>query len=232
VRVTAVIPTIDEEATVAEVVRGCREHVEDVVVVDGGSRDSTTRVAAAAGARVVRLERRGKGFALRHAIAHEEADALVFVDADGSHEPGDIPALVAPIAEGRADLVIASRATGGSDELGRDVGHLIRGLGSRAILAAVNRRFGVDLSDIQNGFRALRTDVARGLGLREAGFCIEQEMAVKCLGDGRRVLNVPSHEFPRRHGRSRLCLWTAWPRFAWSAAVLLLGPTPRREGRA
>ena len=230
-RVTAVIATLNEEATVAEVVRNCLRHVDEVLVVDGGSHDGTCRSAQAAGARAMALGQRGKGLALRQGIAAANGEVLLFIDADGSHRPQDIPLLLAPILRDEADLVIASRVAGGSDELRGAPGHLLRALGTRALQTLVNRRFRVRLTDIQNGFRAIRTAVAHDLGLRESGFCIEQEMVIACLRRGYRVVNVPSREHRRRHGRSRLSLWRDAPRFVWSAAWLLwAGDVPSDGG--
>ncbi|MDO8589605.1 MAG: glycosyltransferase family 2 protein [Armatimonadota bacterium] len=220
-RVTAIVPTLNEEKSIARVVRGCLDHADEALVIDGGSTDRTRAAAHEAGARVVSLERRGKGLATRHAIATADSEILVFIDADGSHCPKDIPALTEPIARGDADLVIGSRATGGSDELDRDHGHLLRALGSRAILMLVNAVFGTRLTDMQNGFRAVRTDVARDLGLREDGFCIEQEMVIRCLSKGYRVTNTPSHEYRRLYGKSRLRLWPFAPKCAWNLISLL-----------
>jgi len=89
----------------------------------------------------------------------------------------------------------------------------LRRNGSRLLTAIVNVRWGGRLSDIQNGFRALRTDIGRRLGLREPGFTIEQEMVMKFLGGGFRVLNVPSHEYARRGGEAKLNLGRVWLRF-------------------
>ncbi len=225
-RVTAVLPTLNEEKTVGAVVEGCLKLVDQVLVVDGGSEDGTCDVATRSGARVLRLGRRGKGLAIQAAIRQEDADILVLVDADGSHRPEDIPSLVEPILRDEADLVIASRATGGSDELDGQLDHLARAWGMRVLQALVNVRLGTELTDIQNGFRAVRTRVARALRLQERGFGIDQEVAIRCLRMGYRVSNVPSHEGRRRYGRSRMRLWRAAPGLLWKAAILLLGPAP------
>ncbi len=210
-RVQAVIPALNEAKTIGPIVSKCLNYVDRVMVVDGGSSDETCRVAAAAGAHVLRLDARGKGLAMRRAILEAEADAVIFVDADGSHVPEDIPALLGPILEGCADLVIASRLTGGSDELRYRGDHFLRTAGTRFIQACANLIFRTDLTDIQNGFRAIRIPVARDIGLRETGFCIEQEMALRCLTKGYCVVNIPSHEYRRAYGSSKLNLWTFAP---------------------
>jgi radical SAM superfamily enzyme YgiQ (UPF0313 family) len=223
-RVLAIIATLNEEPTVGEVVRAVKPYVTEIVVVDGGSTDETRRRAREAGARVIALGIRGKGLAIKWALANEIADSFVLVDADGSHAPDDVPQLLAPLLRDEADLVIGSRLAGGSDEFDSAWGHLPRLWGTRLIQAAVNWRFGTRLTDIQNGFRAISARLARQLPLRQAGFCIEQEMTLQALRAGHRVINVPSHEFCRRYGRSRLRLWAVWPSFAWTAVGLLLAP--------
>ena len=104
-RVTAVVPALDEAPTVGAVVRTCLPLVDEVLVVDGGSRDATCTVAAAAGARVIRLGQRGKGLAIQRALREDLGELVVFIDADGSHRPADIPRLLAPLRAGQADLV-------------------------------------------------------------------------------------------------------------------------------
>lgn len=219
--VAAVIPTLNEVCTIGHLVGRCLTQVEVVYVLDGGSRDGTDAVASAHGAKVIACGQRGLGRAIRAAIESDLAEVLVFLDGDGSHRPEDIPQLLAPIMQGDADLVIADRITGGSEELDGDLGHLPRRLGTRILQALVNWRLGSRLNDIQNGFRAIRSDVAIRLDLHEDGFCICQEMAVGCLRKGYRVANVPSFEERRTHGHSRLRLWAEWPRFVWTMACWL-----------
>jgi dolichol-phosphate mannosyltransferase len=231
VRVAAIIPALDEERTIGCVIRGCLEHVDEVLVVDGGSRDRTCEVAEASGARLLRLGLRGKGLALRAGIREVDAGLLVFIDADGSHRPRDIPRLLEPILRGEADLVVGCRVTGGSDELDGQLDHLPRAIGSRVVQVCVNLCLGARLTDIQNGFRAVRAGVARSLPVRHPGFAFDQEMSIRCLRMGYRVINVPSHEDRRLYGKSRICLWRVAPGVLWNAVTLLLGALLTRRGR-
>lgn len=214
--VTVVIPSKNEAAMIQEVIEGVRPYADEIMVVDGHSTDDTRRLALELGARVELDHGRGKGDGIRTAIDKAKGDVLVFIDADGSHEPADIPKLVAPILAGEADLVIGSRGRGGSDEAFGTIGDFMRNTGGHIILLAINYRFGVRLTDSQNGFRAIRGDVARKLGLRENLTTIEQEMLIKCLKQGYRVSEVPSHEYRRRHGRSRIVLWKVSHTYLWS----------------
>jgi len=213
--VTVVIPARNEAATVATVVRECRTYAAHVIVVEGGSTDRTAEAAAAAGAQVVRDRGLGKGAALRLAAAHVATPICVFVDADGSHDPIDIPLLVAPIAAGAADHVTGSRLLGGSDELHGGGDEFLRLAGSAFITYLINRRFGTRLSDSQNGFRAIRTDLFRRLDLRARHTTIEMEMIFATLAAGRRIVEVPTHERPRAAGFSKISLaspatWAAY----------------------
>jgi dolichol-phosphate mannosyltransferase len=186
------------------------------VVVDGRSTDGTPEVAKRHGASVLVDGGRGKGEAIRRAIPTIRTPVTVFIDADGSHDPEDIPLLVEPILAGRADHVSASRLRGGSSELHGGFDEFFRLAGSSFITACINWRFNCHLSDSQNGFRAIRTSVLRDLALSENTTTIEQEMIIKTLRRGLRMAEVPSHEHPRAHGASHIRVWRSAPRYGYS----------------
>lgn len=209
-RVTVVIPTRDEEGLIAEIIDGVRPHCDEVLVVDGHSRDRTRDIAESMGCRVVLDGGKGKGEALRMSFTEATGDIVVFIDADGSHDPRDIPAMVAPIKSGEFDMVIGSRGRGGSDELHGTFEQFIRYVGSQLITLAINYRWNVRLTDSQNGFRAIRRDVGAKLGLTSNLTTIEQEMLMKALKQGYRVSEVPSHEYERKWGTSKVVVWKLW----------------------
>lgn len=215
-RVTAVIPTKDEEGLIGDIIDAVRPHCDEVLVVDGRSRDRTREVATAHQARVILDNGKGKGEALRLSITEATGDVLVFIDADGSHEPRDIPAMIAPILANHADMVIGSRGRGGSDELHGTLDQLIRYVGSQLIMLAINYRWNVRLTDSQNGFRAIRRDVAATLGLKANLTTIEQEMLMKALKRGYRVAEIATHEYERRWGTSKVVVWKLWYAYVWS----------------
>jgi glycosyltransferase involved in cell wall biosynthesis len=234
--VTVIIAAKDEEATIGSLIARCRRYAAQVIVVDGHSRDGTVTVSSEAGARVLFDGGRGKGEALRVGIAAVETSIIVFLDADGSHDPDDIPRVIAPICEGRADHVSGSRLIGGSSELHGGFDEFFRLAGSSLITACVNWRFGVRLSETQNGFRAIRTSVVRQLNLRSNEATIEQEMIVKTLRMGFRMAEVPAHEYKRLFGSSHLVLWKVAPFFVISliwylffAPVGSMASEPARE---
>jgi dolichol-phosphate mannosyltransferase len=215
-QVSVVIPTRDEEGLIGTIIDEVRPYADEVLVIDGHSRDRTREMAAANGARVVLDRGKGKGDAIRLAFDVAAGDIVVFIDADGSHEPKDIPALVAPIAAGRADMVIGSRGKGGSDELHGTLSQLIRYIGSQLIMLGINYRWNVRLTDSQNGFRAVRRDVGKRLGLTSNLTTIEQEMLMKALKQGFRVSEIPSHEYERKWGTSKVVVWKLWFAYVWS----------------
>ena len=105
---------------------------------------------------------------------------------------------------------------GGSDELHCDVGKFIRMIGSDIITLGINYRFGVALTDSQNGFRALRSELARRLDLKENIHTIEQEMIIKTLKLGCRMSEVPAHEYARKNGDSTINVRKVAHRYVYS----------------
>ena len=214
--VSVVIPAKNEELSIGSTIENTLPYSNEIVVVDGHSTDRTVQVAESYGVRVVKDNKKGKGDAIRVGAASVSYKITVFMDADGSHCPTDIPRLVEPIKQGKADLVIGSRGKGGSDELHGDIEKLLRLVGSDLILIGINWRWKQNLTDSQNGFRAIRTEVIRSLGLKENITTIEQEMTMKCLKKGYIVAEVPSHEYARKYGTSSIRLRKVGLRYIYS----------------
>lgn len=220
-KISIVIPTLDEEDTVAEIIEGCKPYGDEVLVVDGHSRDRTREVAESLGVKVILDNRKGKGEALRHVVNFVNGNIIVFIDADGSHDPKDIPKLVEPIIKDEADHVSGSRLIGGSSELHGGFDECFRLMGSSFITACINWRFKVKLSESQNGFRAIKTDIIKQLGLEENITTIEQEMIMKTLKKGFRMAEVPSHEYERKKGYSKISLRKVWFRYVYTLVKYL-----------
>jgi len=215
-KISVVIPTRNEEGMIKEIIEGCRPYADELMVVDGHSTDKTREIAEAAGVKVILDNGKGKGAALRYAATVVTGDIIVFIDADGSHDPRDIPKLVEPILKGEADHVSGSRLIGGSSELHGGFDECFRLMGSSFITACINWRFKVILSESQNGFRAIKTDVIKQLGLEENITTIEQEMIMKTLKKGFRMAEVPTHEHKRKMGYSKISLKKVWFRYLYS----------------
>jgi dolichol-phosphate mannosyltransferase len=213
--ITGVILARNEEHTIGEVVRSVLPFCDEVLVMDGHSTDATAQLAREAGAVVHHDPGRGKGSAVRASFPLSRGNVLVLMDADGSHAAVDVPRLAGPIQRGEADLVVGSRFTGGSDELSLTVPQLVRTVGNISMNIAINKRFGVSLTDTLNGFRAIRRGVALALELREDVHTIEQEMVIQALRRGYRVANVSTHEYARKFGSSSIDIWRQWPLFVW-----------------
>jgi len=215
-KVSVIIPTLNEEPSIATVIKSAKPHADEIIVIDGNSTDKTTEIARAHRAKVLIQQSKGKGGALREAAEEASGEILVFIDADGSHIGDDIPRLTSPIQEDEADHVGGSRLTGGSDELHGTFDEFMRLAGSAFITAAINLRYGSRLSDSQNGFRAIRKAVFQELETKETTTTIEQEMVMKTLKKGFRLAEVPAHELPRKYGESHINVYKAAPRYLYS----------------
>ncbi len=214
--ITIIIPTLNEEETIATVIEQCKKYGDEIIVVDGHSTDKTQDIASRLNVKVIVDNGTGKGAALRQALSIATGDIIVFFDADGSHDPLDIPKLIRPIVEDRADHVTGSRILGGSSELFGGFNEFLRLAGSSFITECINWRYGVKLSDSQNGFRAIKRGVAIKLGLQENITTIEQEMVMRTLKKGYRMSEVPSHEHRRVVGDSKIKLSKVWFRYGYS----------------
>ncbi|MCG6948461.1 MAG: glycosyltransferase family 2 protein [Acidobacteria bacterium] len=213
--VATVILAKNEERTIAGAVREAKRFCDHVVVMDGHSTDRTFERAREAGADVYLDPGRGKGAAIRASFSLVDDPVIVFMDADGSHEPADIPRLAGPVVTGETDLCVGSRFTGGSEELSITIGQLVRTIGNISMNIAINRRWDVELTDTLNGFRAVLRSAVMDVGLREDIHTIEQEMVMKMLLAGHRVMNVPTHESRRQYGESHIKIWRQWPKFVF-----------------
>ncbi len=200
-RIAVIIPVLDEEAAVGLVVHEIpRDLVGEIVVVDNGSTDRTAEVARAAGARGVHEPVRGYGAACRAgAMAARDADILVFLDGDRSDDPAEMPTVLGPVLEGRADLVIGARVERLA-EAGAVTPH--QRLGNRLVTGIVRRLYGLPLSDI-GPFRAIRAEVLADLRMEQTTYGWPVEMVVKAAKKGYRVVNVPV-SCRRRIGRSKV----------------------------
>lgn len=223
-----VIPARNEEQTIGDVLPHVRDLTDDLLVVDGHSTDATVSIARSYDCRIYADNGLGKGDAVRVGLRHVRHPITVFIDADGSHDPNDIPKLIEPIAAGEADLVMGSRMLGGSEELFGSIFEVIRLMGSLVISLSINYRFGLRLTDYQNGFRAIRTEVGRSIGLKSNITTIEQEMAIKCLRYGYRVTERPTHETRRQGGASKINVMRVAHFYVWNLLCGLV--VPRQDG--
>lgn len=200
-RVTVMIPALDEEESIGDVVLSLpRDVVDEVVVVDNGSRDATAAVARAAGATVLFEPTRGYGHALMRAIrGHGRDGIIVFMDGDGADDPGDLPALLAPFAEG-ADLVLGQRI---EERAEAGASTLPQWLGNRLVTGLVHLLYGHRFQDL-GPFRAIRAAALHDLSMRHLTYGWTVEMQVKALSRGLTVVEVPARHRRRIAGRSKV----------------------------
>src|SRR5436190_13610962 len=200
---SAIIPALNEEETIAAVVRAVPRHVADeVIVVDNGSTDATTERAAAAGARVVAQPLRGYGRACAAGVAalNPDCEIVVFLDGDGSDCPELMDRLVEPVAEGKYDFVIGSRTRGEREAGSLNFQQL---LAARMAGVLVNKLYGVRYTDMCP-FRAIRRDALERLALREMTYGWNLEMQMRAADANLRILEIPVSHRRRAGGTSKV----------------------------
>ena len=200
-RVSVIIPTHNEALSIERVLADLPPDLTtEVIVVDSNSKDGTPEIAAKMGARVVQEPRRGYGRAcLTGMTAANSPDVMVFLDGDYSDRPSELAILLAPITEGRADIVLGSRLQRQSSA-GALPWH--QAFGNRLAASLIRLLYGLDITDL-GPFRAGRADVLRALALEETTYGWAVEMILKGALAGFRVVEVPVSYYPRI-GKSKI----------------------------
>ena len=206
-QVAVAIPAYNEDRFIGSVVLKVRPHADVVLVIDDGSSDLTATVAAAAGAEVIRHPtNQGKAAAINTAFQwarERRIDALVLIDGDGQHAPGEIPTLVAPVLRGEADMVIGTRYGAVTSRIPR-----YRRAGQQVLTILTNLISGVSVSDSQSGFRAFSPRAIQQMRFESPRFGLESEMQCLASSSGLRITEAPitaiyvepAKRNPVRHG--------------------------------
>lgn len=200
--VSVVIPALNEEEPIGEVVREvlATKIPREIIVVDNGSTDRTAERAQAAGALVVTAPRGYGNACARGANAASAADIIVFLDGDGSDVPSFMPSLVDPIMRGTHDFVIGSRTRGKREPGSMNFQQVFAGYLAGFLMRL---RYGVRYTDMCP-FRAIRRDAYEALGLREETYGWNLEMQMKAARAGLRILEVPVAHRCRAGGVSKV----------------------------
>lgn len=195
-KVTVIIPALNEEKTISKVVKDFRRALPDadIVVYDNNSGDRTKEEAERAGAKVVIQYMRGKGNSVRKAFEDIDSDIYVIVDADDTYPADDVKKLMQPVLSGEADMTVGSRlnkrASGSLKFL-----HII---GNRIITGIVNFCFGKNLEDILSGYRVMTRALVKNIMLTSSGFEVETELTIRALASGYAIKEIPV-EYRSRH---------------------------------
>jgi len=187
--IVAILPAYNEEGKIAKVLVKTLKHVSKVIVVDDGSNDYTAEIAERMGAIVYRHgERLGKGEALKTGFEIAKklgADIIVTLDADGQHDPDEIPLVIEPIMKGEADIVIGSRTLSNSKI------PTIRKIGNDVLNKVTNIASGLKLTDTQSGFRAFTRKAIEMIEVKDHGMGVESQILIDAADKKLRIKEVP-----------------------------------------
>jgi len=190
-KIIACVPAYDEERTIAKVLVRASHHVDGLVVVDDGSEDDTGAIAERLGALVIRHgQNLGKGIALRDCFdwaKKNDVDVVVTLDADGQHDPDEIPSLINPILAGEADIAIGCRSSRPPGMTSQ------RRVAQKTLDALTGVKESGALVDSQSGFRAYSKRAVTSLEVSEWGMGVESEMLLNAKKAGLSICQVPVH---------------------------------------
>lgn len=209
--VSVLIPVYNEQDTVAEIVESVRAapYMTEVICVDDCSTDGTRDILARllAGGRIHRAiyqeRNRGKGAAVRAAIAASTGDIVIVQDADLEYSPADWPALFEPLVDGRADAVFGSRFLGGTHR----VLYYWHAVGNGFLTTLSNMFSNLNLTDMECCYKAVRGELARSLPLKSERFGFEPEITARLSKANARIFEVPVRYSGRTYQEGKKITW-------------------------
>lgn len=187
-KVAVLLPAYNEEVSIASMILLSLQYADEVIVIDDGSSDRTSEVSRLAGATVLsHTTNKGKGAALKTGFKYaQDYDIIVTIDADGQHNPSEIPDVIKPIMEDRADIVNGSRYIAGKDT----TTPTYRRVGQTVLDNATYLASGVKLTDTQSGFRAFSSKSVEYFNFDPNGFGIESDMLIEASVNKLRIVEV------------------------------------------
>ena len=229
---SVLIPVYNEERTLERLLDAVEERpeVSELVIVDDGSTDRTPEILSGRDfkvpVQVIRHERnRGKGAALRTAIAAATGDVALVQDADLEYDPAEFPLLLAPIERGRAEVVYGSRSFAAHSAYS-----FWFVIGNKLVTLWTNVLFNSYLSDMETCYKLMPLSVWRSLDLRSDGFDIEPEVTAKLLRSGRRIYEVPISYAARGRVEGKKLTWRDGVVALWTLSRIRAAPAKRRKG--
>jgi glycosyltransferase involved in cell wall biosynthesis len=199
-----IIPAKNEADGLRSIIKAVKKYTDDIIVVDGHSQDDTQKIAQKEKVRLYQDSGKGRGAGVILGVKKAKHPLIVLVDADGSHDTNDIPNLLSALMKENADMVIASRRTGGSSDMELNINGLVRSIGSDILTMLLNRRFNTSFTDILYSFRVIKKDKFEKAEITAQDFAIEQEMIIKFMKKKYKVVEIPSREYARKWGKSKL----------------------------
>lgn len=201
-RVSVIIPTLNEVSNIEHVFPFIPQFVDEIIVIDGDSIDGTREeiLKFRKDAKIIIHKIPGKGAAMHLGFKIATGDLIIMMDADGSHDPKELVALVDPILNGY-DVAKASRLLpgGGSDDF-----TAFRRFGNKIFITIVNKLYRTNYTDLCYGYRAFKKEALQKMNCKSDGFEIETEQSIRMIKARLKVKEVPSFEAKRKYGDSRL----------------------------
>jgi glycosyltransferase involved in cell wall biosynthesis len=202
-KVSVIMPTMDEEEAIGQVLVNVPRNVVDELIVVDGSADATAKVAESLGAMVVFEHRKGYGRALQSGIEKSAGDVVVYIDGDYTYDPRDIPRVVEPILNGECDVVLGNRLNGG---MYPGAMSLLKRVGNSLLSLFFSVVFVKRVHDTQCGLRAIRKEFLKGNCYREYGMPYVTEQLIKLIKQGARINSAPV-AYRSRVGVTKLSTW-------------------------
>ena len=203
-KVSVIIPTLNEEKTISKVVRDFKKNrlVKEIIVYDGGSTDKTRYFAKNAKAKVLLQEGKGKGCAIREIFKKINSDIYVLVDGDDTYPANSLNDLIKPIIKNHADMVVGTRLNKNVEPGSIKILHR---LGNWIISKMLSISFRKNLNDVLSGYRAISKKLAKEIRLNSKGFEVETELTIKSLIGDYKIVEIPiKYRKRQKNSKSKL----------------------------